>query len=967
MSDMSEFIKDIHNASKTNRLIFFVGAGVSMISGYDSWYGLVSKFDEELKKKGNIKTTKNEKEEKKSISKDDYLVIPQIFYDIAEDKKDYDKILKSVFSEQKQPNIIHDKILKLNPKHIITTNYDELIEQAALKQGWVFSKIIEDSDIGKVNNDNFLIKAHGDFSKGYDGSKIVLKEEDYLNYDMNFPLISNLIKSYFATYQVVFVGYSLGDYNIRMLLSWVRNIQKDNFCKPYFILNDKQPLDEHKVAYYSKRGLKIIDSSQIEETEPDNFKRRYMSILDRILNYKESNESKDVTRSINYIYKVVSNLSHIPYLRKRDIVYSLHSECDINIYGYISFKSEGMKPNAITTYFSLNDEKKESVSDDLMIKIGFIDKFFNKNGILGIDKENGYEKVEASITINNFAYDLNYKEMVLFISQNYEDLMMNYKKAYFLACLAKYREAFQLYTSIIIEAGEKKNWILYYMGKINRIEVYKVLRQIEDINDDIEQEMEYVSAKSIYKNMPYQFQKNYECLRFLCDEQFFYNELIYLYTKIESSRKNMHEGMYSIGGIPDTVVTDITLNENLKFMYENYLWFNMSKEIKLFVKESTKLVLEKTHFDTIRINDESIFANWSNHYNATIDYNRFVNITMNFYEDDVRFLERLCDLKILQVMESDKINQYILNVIEWLQIDDNWKNKLRITSVAKAIFYLARHIKFERKILKKIFEAILFCTENYAMFKGTRVNYLKGIVSLNGLDFIEIQMIEDFILKQVKYIEEKDDNSRQLKDIVNTIGFLNLIIMKQEDYISNKLSQYVISNENYRLCFFDFYPILNKDAREIITKDIVLNSAERVVDALALGYIDNIKGYEDIILGCLNEAKQLSSSSKAFIIPNRTRELSLVILQNVFMGSITGLSLQSYTGISDEHDLFIDSNNFNYIKFNLAWLKRYNKCITEKLLSNTNAKEIIGDKIKRYILKNPKDLFYMTIVVTYYL
>ncbi|MCB9332676.1 MAG: SIR2 family protein [Lewinellaceae bacterium] len=54
------------------------------------------------------------------------------------------------------------------------------------------------------------------------------KESDYLNYQTNWPLTSNLIKYIFTTKVVLFIGFSFTDDNLKRILNWaVEKLGKD--------------------------------------------------------------------------------------------------------------------------------------------------------------------------------------------------------------------------------------------------------------------------------------------------------------------------------------------------------------------------------------------------------------------------------------------------------------------------------------------------------------------------------------------------------------------------------------------------------------------------------------------------------------------------------------------------------------------------------------------------------------------
>ena len=68
------------------------------------------------------------------LSSDEYLKIPQMFYE-HKGEKEYFKAVRRQLYVRKEPNEIHKMIMRLKPNHILTTNYDTLIEQTANRAG----------------------------------------------------------------------------------------------------------------------------------------------------------------------------------------------------------------------------------------------------------------------------------------------------------------------------------------------------------------------------------------------------------------------------------------------------------------------------------------------------------------------------------------------------------------------------------------------------------------------------------------------------------------------------------------------------------------------------------------------------------------------------------------------------------------------------------------------------------------
>ena len=245
---MKNFIEEskriIRNASDNNKLVLFIGAGVSANSGIPLWSELMAKIKRKL-----------------DISKDenDYLKLAQYFYNSRE-KKEYYDFLKSELEINAKPNIIHEKLLELNPQHIITTNYDTLIEEQANKKGMFYNVVAKDSDLPYVSNNKLIIKMHGDFAN----RNIVFKEDDYLSYSNNFKLIENYVKTIFSSYTVLFVGYSLEDIDTKIIFQWVKDILDKDLPRPYFINVDSE-FNINEYQYYRNKGINLLYYSGLDE------------------------------------------------------------------------------------------------------------------------------------------------------------------------------------------------------------------------------------------------------------------------------------------------------------------------------------------------------------------------------------------------------------------------------------------------------------------------------------------------------------------------------------------------------------------------------------------------------------------------------------------------------------------------------------------------------------------------------
>lgn len=98
-------ILNIQKAIENNKLVVFVGAGVSKNSGIPTWKELIQELAQEL----GLKAIAHDSNGFDFWGGDDYLRIPQYYFNEREEKEYLDKI-KEVLDLDVPPNEIHDII-----------------------------------------------------------------------------------------------------------------------------------------------------------------------------------------------------------------------------------------------------------------------------------------------------------------------------------------------------------------------------------------------------------------------------------------------------------------------------------------------------------------------------------------------------------------------------------------------------------------------------------------------------------------------------------------------------------------------------------------------------------------------------------------------------------------------------------------------------------------------------------------
>ncbi|CAI8400327.1 MAG: Uncharacterised protein [Flavobacterium sp. SCGC AAA160-P02] len=249
--------EDLIDDIKNQRVILFAGAGTSMNLGLPSWSKLIEHMADEMG---------YEKEKFKTLG--NYLELAE-FYKI---KKGSLGSLRSWMdthfhsnSIQIQKSNIHKLIVDLEFHKIYTTNYDRWFEIAYDYYGKSYDKICSIYDFTQTrSNTPQIIKYHGDFD---DDSSIILTETSFFNrLSLDSPLDMKL-KSDSLGKSILFIGYSLSDIDIRLLLYklqliWGNSIETNMQPRSYIFLSNNNPIQK---TVLESRNIKVMVNDENDQ------------------------------------------------------------------------------------------------------------------------------------------------------------------------------------------------------------------------------------------------------------------------------------------------------------------------------------------------------------------------------------------------------------------------------------------------------------------------------------------------------------------------------------------------------------------------------------------------------------------------------------------------------------------------------------------------------------------------------
>lgn len=153
------------------------------------------------------------------------------------------------------PAGVHRSLCRLPLDVLITTNFDNLLEEAFRSVAKPCHAVLDEPQLG-LNNPfpgPTLLKIHGDVSRP---DKMILTEKDFDTFLMRNPLMGTVVASHFAQRSAVRIGYSLSDPDLRQLLAIVSERLGRGARAIYSIEVDPSAA---KVSRFARRGVRVVN------------------------------------------------------------------------------------------------------------------------------------------------------------------------------------------------------------------------------------------------------------------------------------------------------------------------------------------------------------------------------------------------------------------------------------------------------------------------------------------------------------------------------------------------------------------------------------------------------------------------------------------------------------------------------------------------------------------------------------
>lgn len=961
-----ELFKRIIEASQTESLTFFVGAGVSKLSDAPKWSELIDAFSDRIGR-----------EKKLYYSNEEYLSIPQMYYySIDQDDGKYYDFINNCFGSKKLiPNAIHKMLLDLNPHAFITTNFDDLLETAASENCQSFKVVACDDEISEINGNRFILKLHGDLNH----RNIVLKEEDYLNYSENFKLVETLLKSIFATNTVVFIGYGLNDYNIKLILNWTKTLLKEKFNKPIFIYTDDAELSKNELRYHESKGLSVVDYRHCADTEPIDFINRYKSVLNSINDSSYfSVKGKDEIEAFELLYDLLAPLDIMKALRIQDIKEKLHNKVIIESHGVIDIS---VGENILFKHFAaindMNEEDRMKLDSDTVHKYQTIVSVLSKAQIRWIRcSDHKHQKIadDNFVFANPCCMQFDYIKMQEYVSKEYDDYRDNYKKAYYLAKLYRYKESYELFVSVATGAYIANDLLLHFLAQANRYVVYQAMKSANN-NLMYHNAFDFEGLKGgiisseqiehMFKRLPVEFQNEYRCFKDIASFNMLYENSYFsfqdgmkLQDAIDSNAQEW--GVTSA----DKVISRI--NQNLHFFLGNGLYMEEFTEFKITIRNLMSTLVYKYSVQTKKTVDDDFFGKGSSEiYFDHIDFYCFIEYF------DTKQLDRLLnkhsiktlDFKNIEIIEScvQKLCSYydaVLKTNQRIEI-------LSIQNKIKRCLNLLRYMNISQELVDFVcsfifkYEFCEICIGDKILFLDSQV-WKRKRYSETTASIIENKLIY-YIDSHIHAITNNE--SFDLLSKHSGLNYPNLIhyIHTDDCFRSRKLAlriTKIIKNSYSQLkneVIWHYYSYLSASQQKSIIKWICDGLANEFSFDDFLFLVNHDVKIDKKTLTALKKylKKQIELSKKRTPIKTYPKHDNFEALNLVGyfcrFGSLKRKDFSAFLNYSPIFDLFYKFEKFDFENFDVTWLLQWQEKMIQILSSNDKVRTKIRTCISKEI------------------
>jgi len=250
VADVNEQLKNLSGQiPDCGRVIFFVGAGLSVTAGYPLWTTAADRALTLARECGAVSRGAAAYIEEKLKKQQYYDVFEILKRELAEPT--FYRIAIEVFGENLPPSEIHQLLVKIPCHGIITTNFDECISAAyAMEHGTL---PINEIRVALASDKFFVVKPHGSV---LNPKSMVLTIGDWQRVVADGDL-KELLAQAVSSYQLIFLGYGFRDPDFEG--AWEKLLVERIFRLPAVYCTQAGLLPPSRVEEFRKKNVQVLE------------------------------------------------------------------------------------------------------------------------------------------------------------------------------------------------------------------------------------------------------------------------------------------------------------------------------------------------------------------------------------------------------------------------------------------------------------------------------------------------------------------------------------------------------------------------------------------------------------------------------------------------------------------------------------------------------------------------------------
>ena len=960
----------IQDAESRNKLVVFVGAGISIPSGLPSWGEAIKEIQGKLGE---------------DFQESDFLKVPQYYYN-EHGKNNYTALMRKIFKFGKKlyPRPIHRKILDFRTQYIITTNYDNLLENAAIERNMIMDIIACDKDISYGIAGKKLIKMHGDFEH----DNFVLKEDDYLCYSMNFRLIETFIKALIAGNIVLFIGYSFNDPDLKQIFVWVKEILGNDMPQSY-IIEINEDFSSAKVDYFRNYGIKILYASE----KIKNFQKEYREKnTEKMVDFLQS--KAETVSQLDAVYQYLKPFKNLNYICNRYIKIALQNQ-NLNV-SFMDIEGSKLLKNIVHSNKRRNTRQNSHKKNQQEKKASDILSILRKSSISKITTQTPHKDTKGNFKVERLTSSLsdNMKKLIsaIFyydydelkkirdenenvISENHPQIFL--EQAFLSYYLQEYKEAHQYLKmgSRVSYHSDMYEW--YFISLLNRKCLVDIVRHdkfgiLPSPEKDWQESLD-IDLEKVFLSLPDLGNEHNRFLRELCTFQFFYTLFPDVYHQARKVEEEASTKYLLYIGTPKYIPLEEKLKDIWWYINSNYLLLDRYREYMDIFNIYGKQILES-----------SLAPNMSDE-----DANDALGLSRCLGSVRPKVISAFSLYVIIQYMPLNEIKKVVLKSgNKTIPIGDDGRDYLLkiIPNIAKIekykyeeLFWKILYISYHMELTENLILSIVKILKNFVWPNIRHYSY-----EISGFFYYVEQYYTD-----IPCSNELSDNLHQflegiLSDLIitntdrdimkNVCAILNtgLSLYKKTYGIfdSPVLSQ--LMTNDYIEIMGCIYPFLGKSQQDSI-REIAsrgkwdVNTANISIIRLLLRnkVITMDESLEHDILNYVNSLDDDRTTTKPSKYEIGIQEVACLYVEDLLKHKEVFSDIVKQSGVTIA-EWIVDTEKFDYDKFDSEWLEYCSQEFLINLKKNKRAVQCIRRQAKEKYLKGFVNSSFIRIYFKYF-